>query len=213
MKLAHITTILKHRNLDKSVLSNYRPISNLSFLYKTLECVVAKQPNTYLTNNKILDKFQSAYTSSKSTETAIIQILNLTHISASSHFDYLIILLDLSSAFDTIYYTLLTNRLSSIGITNLADDWFTSYITDRQSLINIHSTLSNPRQTTHGVPQGSVLGSILFNIYIQPLFKIFDNYPTLQYHIYADDIQIHSKLNDPITDFNTINNCITDIHI
>ena len=77
IKLAHITPILKRRNLDKSVLSNYRPISNLSFLSKTLECVVAKQLNTYLTNNKILDKFQSAYTSCKSTETAIIQTLIL----------------------------------------------------------------------------------------------------------------------------------------
>ena len=84
MKTAYVTPIIKKPNLDKSILSNYRPISNLSTLSKTLERFVARQLNYYLHENHILNPNQSAYTKHKSTETAIIHILNHIHLSAAS---------------------------------------------------------------------------------------------------------------------------------
>ena len=212
MKTAYVTPIIKKPNLDKAILSNYRPISNLSTLSKTLERVVARQLNSYLHENHILNPYQSAYTKHKSTETAIIHILNHIHLSAASPHGSVVILLDLSAAFDTLDHNILINRLTSIGISDTALDWFISYLTDRFYQISINSLISKPRKVTHGVPQGSVLGPLLFNIYLLPLFKIIDKYPTIDYHSYADDIQLHCRLIDPNNDINLLNNCITDIH-
>ncbi len=116
----------------------------------------------------------------------------------------------LSAAFDTI--NILATRLTSIGIRYTAHEWFVSYLTDRQYKVNINSTLSHPHKLVTGVPQSSVLGPLLFNIYIQPLFSIFDKYSHITYHSYADDIQIQLKITDPSSDITTINNCLTDIH-
>ena len=103
----------KKQNLDKSILSNYRPISNLSTLSKTLERVVARQINSYLHVNHILNPYQSAYTKHQSIETAMIHILNHIHLSAASPHGSVVILLDLSDAFDTLDHNILINRLLS----------------------------------------------------------------------------------------------------
>ena len=131
MKTAYVTPIIKKPNLDKSILSNYQPISNLSTLSKTLERVVARQLNSYLHENHIVNPYQSAYTKHKSTETAIIHILNHIHLSAASPHGSVVILLDLSAAFDTLEHNILINRLTSIGVSGTALDWFISYLTDR----------------------------------------------------------------------------------
>ena len=153
MKTAYVTPIIKKPNLDKSILSNYRPISNLSTLSKTLERVVARQLNSYLHENHILNPYQSAYTKHKSTETAMIHILNHIHLSAASPHGSVVILLDLSAAFDTLDHNILINRLTSIGISGTALDWFISYLTDRFYQISLNSLISKPRKVTHGVPQ------------------------------------------------------------
>ena len=76
MKYAHVIPIPKNQYIDRSTLSNYRPISNLSFISKTIEKIIAKQLRTYINNNNILHKLQSAYTTDKSTETSLLHTLN-----------------------------------------------------------------------------------------------------------------------------------------
>ena len=211
MKNAHVTPILKKNNPhDKSDLSNYRPISNLSYISKTLERIVSSQLHDYLDNNNILNQFQSAYTTYKSTETALTHVLNNILLHPTKHCS-IIIFLDLSAAFDTIDHSLLIRRLQCIGITGTALDWFTSYLESRTYSVCIDSYKTKPRIISHGVPQGSVLAPILFNIYLAPLLDIFDRYPEIHFHTYADDIQVYCSLPDPSTNISILNNCLDEI--
>ena len=99
----------------------------------------------------------------------------------------ILVLLDMSSDFDTLDHNVLIYRLSAIGITGIALNWFTSYITKRSSSVRINTHSSPSRSITHDFPQGSVLGPLLFNIYLLPMFDIFTDYPDISFHTYAPD--------------------------
>ena len=210
MKLAHITPIIKNSSRDKSDLSNYRPISNLSFISKTLERVIAAQLNNYLINNNILNKFQNAYTYNKNTETALTHILNNILLYPNKYCS-IIVLLDLTAAIDTIDYNIMICRLQCIGLSSTSLEWFISYLYNRYYSIRIESHLTKPRLISNGVPQESVLAPTLFNIYLSPLLDIFDKYPDINFHVYADDIQIYCNLADPSLNISTLNKCLEEI--
>ena len=210
MKLAHITPIIKNSSRDKSDLSNYRPISNLSFISKTLERVIAAQLNNYLINNNILNKFQSTYTNNKNTETALTHIINNILLYPTKYCS-IIVLLDLTAAFYTIDHNIMIRRLQYIGLSSTALEWFISYLDSRSYSIRIESHLTKPRLISNGVPQGSVLAPILFNIYLSPLLDMFDKYPDINFHVYADDIQIYCNLPDPSLNISTLNKCLEEI--
>ena len=156
-----------------------------------------KQLTSYLISHKIRLIFQSAYRPSKSTETALVKISSDILTNLDNKNGTTLALLDLSSAFDTIDHTILIHRLTSIGITGTAHKWLSSFITNRISSVLVHSTRSFSRLVKYGVPQGSVLGPILFNIYIIPLLHLISNSP-ISFHTYADDIQLYVKCTENI---------------
>ena len=125
---ALVTPVLKKQNLDPTISNNYRPISNLSFVSKLLERVVAKQLTVHLESNGIIPALQSAYRRNHSTETAMLKICNDALLAADNGMVTLVVLLDYSAAFDTVDHAIMLDILERrCGLTGEALQWHTSY--------------------------------------------------------------------------------------
>ena len=135
IKNALITPLLKKPNLDPQGVSNYRQISNMSIFSKTLERIIAIQLTYYLISHKTPHIIQSAYLTSKSIETALAKIFDDIITNLENKNGTILVLLDLSSAFDTIDQSILIHRLTSIGITGTTHKWLSSFITNRTSSV------------------------------------------------------------------------------
>ena len=169
-KQAIVTPLLKKSTLSKEDLKSYRPVSGLSFLSKLVERIVAAQIRSHMDSHDLGNTFQSAYKVGHSAETALLCIKNEIHLSLSKGMPTALVLLDLSAAFDTIDHDTLLSCLSSrFGFVGSALKWFRSYLQDRFQSVKIGSSLSNLFKLKFGVPQGSVLGPLLFSLYTTPL--------------------------------------------
>ncbi|XP_073709407.1 uncharacterized protein [Misgurnus anguillicaudatus] len=210
-KVAAITPILKKPGLDPENPNNFRPISNLPFLSKILERTVADQLKHHLLSNQLYETFQSGFRTNHSTETALLKVTNDLLLASDSGSLSILLLLDLSAAFDTINHSILLQRLQHLGISGTALSWFTSYLTDRFQFISINNCMSHTISVNHGVPQGSVLGPLLFILYMLPLGSIIHNHG-LKFHSYVDDTQLYLSTRSitPAT-VSTITNCLSAI--
>ena len=217
MKKALVTPLLKKPTLDCETLKNYRPVSNLSFVSKLTERVVSQQLSEHMDQNKLHAPVQSAYRPLHSTETALLRVLNDMLISVDQGNGVILILLDLSAAFDTIDHSLLIERLSQrLGICGHALDWFKSYLTERLQTVHLENTFSQPKLILFGVPQGSVLGPIKFTAYQTPLYDIAQLHD-VDIHLYADDTQLYvsfdlDSIDSRDTAIEKIEHCVDDIH-
>lgn len=163
LKIARITPILKKSGADCEQLKNFRPVSNLKFISKLMEKCVAVQLNQYLNDNCLLEEFQSAYKIAHSTETALLKIQSDILMSLDNGKAVVLVFLDMSAAFDTVNHKILLSRLSeSFGIKGMALQWFNSYLTNRKQFVAINNAVSSVWDQNVGVPQGSVLGPILY---------------------------------------------------
>ena len=184
---------IKNKNLDKNLLKNYRPISNLPFLSKILEKVVLHKLLSHLQENNLSNPFQSAYRAGCSTETVSLRIVNDILSALDNDNISVLLLLDLSAAFDTLDHQILLSRLNSVfGIQSTALQWFHSYLSDRYQSTSVNNSSSSPSQLMYGVPQGSVLGPILFVLYTTPLSDIIANH-SVNHQLFADDTQLQKS--------------------
>ena len=203
----------KTTSLDTEYLKNYRPVSSLPFLSKITETIVLLQLSQHLERNSLLYPLQSANRSGHSTETALLKIVNDLLAALDVNHISLLSLLDLSAAFDTIDHSILLSRLHhTFSISGSALSWFQSYLSDRTQVISANGAFSAPAALNFGVPQGSVLGPILFVHYTHPISEIV-SYHSLSHLCFSDDNQRYksgtiSQLPEII---HSTQSCISDV--
>ena len=183
---------LKKDNMNTDEYSSFRPISNLKFVSKCLEKVVATQLDQYITRNNLGESLQSGIKKHHSTETALVKVQNDILEATDNQNSVILVLLDLNSAaFDTVDHEILIRKLSSrYGITGKAHEWFKLYFGERSFTVHILDGQSTKRTIRSGVPQGSILGPMLFSLYITPIGEIMRSLG-IDYHLYADDTQLY----------------------
>ena len=214
LKTALVIPHLKKQGLDPEIFKNYRPVSNLQFLGKVIEKCVSSQICKHISTYKLGDQLQSAYKGSHSTETALLKVKRDIDHEIDSGRAVLLVMLDLSAAFDTIDHTILADR-EFIGVEGSALEWLKSYMEGRIQKVVINNSVSKDVHLSVGVPQGSVLGPLLFLIYILPLSRIIRDFG-VSHHGYADDTQLYIAFDPKSSDglshaIGVLERCITKI--
>ena len=166
------------------MLRNYRPVSNLAFISKVLEKVIAAQLISHMKAHGLFENLPSAYHPFYSTETALIKVHSDLLRALDDGCAVLLVLLDLSAVFDTLDHDILLDRLNNLGVLGTVLQWMASYVQDRLQRIIIGGQRSDPADLQFCVPQGSVLGPILFTICTIPISDIARCY-NLEVHLYA----------------------------
>jgi hypothetical protein len=215
LKMAQITPIIKKPQLDPEDPASYRPVSNLPFLAKILEKLVTVRLTSYLQENDLFAKRQSAYRRLHSTETGMLRLISDLTLALEVGECALVALLDLSAAFDTVDHEILITKIEKcLGVTGKALQWFVAYISHRRQAVKLRNGHSSPSPLVSGVPQGSVLGPLLFTLYTRELEDIIEGWG-LKVHIYADDCQIYSscKPEDKDSLARSMDGCIQELKL
>uniref|UniRef100_A0A3P9K7F1 Reverse transcriptase domain-containing protein n=1 Tax=Oryzias latipes TaxID=8090 RepID=A0A3P9K7F1_ORYLA len=212
-KEAVVEPLLKKPGLDPTCLANYRPISKLPLVSKILEKCVTAQLQPFLDDGGILDTFQSGYKAFHSTESALLKVFNDLYLTTDSGNSAILVLLDLTAAFDTVDHTTLLNRLEHcVGVRGTALNWFKSYLSGRSFTVRLGDSTSSSTPLLSGVPQGSILGPVLFSLCLLPLAEIFKKHG-LSYNFYADDCQLYMPIvkNNGSSPLTPLLNCLGDV--
>ena len=189
-RTAVVIPVLKKPGLDL-VYKNFRPVSNLPFISKVVEKAALQQLLVHCEKNASLPKFQSGFRKYHSTETALLKVQDDILMSMDNNEVTLLVLLDLSAAYDSIEHSILLNILQQdFGVDGSALNWFDSFLSGRKQRILVGDKTSDYFNLNCGVPQGSCMGPILFTLYVSRLFSIISQHlPSV--HGYADDTQIY----------------------
>ena len=198
-KIAQVTPLLKKPNLDSNDPASYRPISNLNTIGKILERLALVTLRNHLTSSPNFNRFQSAYRPAHSTETAVLKIADDLYSNIDKGHASVLMTIDLSAAFDTVSHTILHHRLGEdFGVSGCVSQWIKCYLTDRSQFVKCGEVAGTTTAVVSGVPQGSVLGPLLFGAYVAPIGQIISHFEVGQQH-YADDTTLYVRLGSSCT--------------
>ena len=209
LKLAKVIPI--HKEGDPTNLNNYRPISILPPLSKIIERAVYGQIYKYLEQKDILIKQQFGFRKNKSTVQAITDKLKYIYENLDSDRIVFSLFLDFRKAFDSLNHSLLLQKLHYYGFRGTVHNWFKSYLSNRKQFIQLNNITSDQQLITHGVPQGSILGPLLFFIFINDLPNASNLF---KYTLFADDSTLSTTFppNSRHTICNSINQELNNIN-
>ena len=170
LKIARVVPI--HKSKDKSHLQNYRPISILPIFSKIIERIMYNRLSDFINKHDLLCDSQFGFRQNYGTNLACAYLINKIHIDHENNDTVLGLFLDLSKAFDTINHTILLNNLNAYGIRGVAALWIESYLTEGYQYVSQNDEDSDSKEIKCGVLQGSILGSLLFLLYINDLTNV-----------------------------------------
>ena len=196
LKIAKVIPLYKKD--DRCVVGNYRPVSLLNALSKVFERAAYNQLSDYFKDNNLFYEHQYGFREQHSTEQASLELIDRVLFDLDKKKNPVVIYMDLSKAFDTLDHKILLHKLKYYGIDGTALKWFSSYLSNRFQYVKIESLTSEMAPITTGVPQGSILGPLLFLIYMNDIPSASDIF---KFILFADDTSLKSFINSKLPGF------------
>jgi hypothetical protein len=198
-----------HKKDSKTHIPNYRPISLLNIMSKILERIVFKYVYNFFKENFILSAFQSGFQEGKSTITQLLEVYHKFCSAVEENKEIRVIFLDISKAFDKVWHKGLIFKLKQSGIGGSLLDWFENYLKDHLQRVVINGQASKWGQICAGVPQGSVLGPLLFLLFINDITHVVNN---CNIRLFADDTCLFIEVDNRVDTAHMINQDLANIH-
>ena len=205
-KKTNVTPIYKKE--DRSSPSNYRPISLLSCIGKTMERCVYKHLYNYISQNNLLTPLQSGFISGDSTTNQLLNIYHMFCEAVDNLREVRVVFCDISKAFDRVWHKGLLYKLPAIGCSKSLLRWFTSYLSGRRQRVVINGVISDWASIFAGVQQGLILGPLLFLIFINDIVNNIQS----NIRLFADDTSLYIIVENPNTAALTLNSDLGTIH-